>query len=1050
VGEKLQRLRTIRGRLILVVLLAVGPLLAALAHAAAAIHRVRERSELAANLELARASAAAFAAFVQDVSRTALPLGEALVDGRTTPAEAQALLEKTAGAYVAVREFSWASAAGEIVASSNPRALGVRVSDRDYHLRILAGDDEAVSDLLQPRNGEEGPMFVVARAVRASGGRLIGTVLALVDPQRLHERSLTMARTGGGSISLVDRTGRTVFRWPELSLSWEARAWALEQEIVRRALRGEEATGKFRGQAGDERLGAAVPVRGVGWVARASRGSAEAFAPLRGEFLVVGALALVASVASLGASALFGRRLVQGLRRLEEHAEALGRGESHPPPPSRASEIGRLSETYARMAERLDASRRALQTAFESAPSGIALLDGDTLRGRWANRAYLDFLDEPHRTRGIQDVPLEEFLPGADALGLQREFRRLASGAVPHLDSEYRFDREDRGATWWRWSARAIPSTERAGGKDLVVLAADVTEQVAARRRVEEDRRRLEAILAALPVGLVIADRSGRVVEANEAARAIWGGELPEADGGRRAWWTASGAPLAAADSGIARALSRGETSLGEMIDVERRDGRRATVLSGAVPIRGAGGAIVGAVATFQEITELRHAQRRERLLLEAGAVLAGTLELDDAAARLARFAVPLVADACFVDEVLSDGALRPVASACEDPVLEAEAASSGGPGGGAGALVRRALERRATVHVPDVDAADAGAVPGELEPLARAGFRSVVVVPLVVSDELIGALTFATGRGGRALERDDVLLAEELGWRAAQAFENARLFREVQRAVRSRDEVLSVVSHDLRNPLGVVTLAARVIDALPDAPGAAERARANGRRILAAGERMGRLIGDLLDLAALQEGRLAVERSAHAPAELLREAVEEARGAAGARGLELTCQAEPGLPRVACDRGRVLQVLGNLVSNAVKATERGGVRLSASLRGGEVELSVADTGPGISPDEQGRLFERFSRGANARYHGTGLGLAISRGLVEAHGGRIWVESTLGEGATFRFTLPTAEEDGARRAPPPGGRHAGGAAPPCAGGGAGEADGAGRWPSTVP
>jgi hypothetical protein len=141
--ERLQLFATIRGRLYLLALLALAPLLAMFGHAAFAVHRVRQESELAANLELARATAAAFSAFIDDVSRTALPLGEAFAAEHMAADEATALLAKTAAAYVAIREFSWASPSGEILASSNPRSVGSDVSDRSYQLRILAGDDRA-------------------------------------------------------------------------------------------------------------------------------------------------------------------------------------------------------------------------------------------------------------------------------------------------------------------------------------------------------------------------------------------------------------------------------------------------------------------------------------------------------------------------------------------------------------------------------------------------------------------------------------------------------------------------------------------------------------------------------------------------------------------------------------------------------------------------------------------------------------------------------------------------------------------------------------------
>jgi signal transduction histidine kinase len=183
---------------------------------------------------------------------------------------------------------------------------------------------------------------------------------------------------------------------------------------------------------------------------------------------------------------------------------------------------------------------------------------------------------------------------------------------------------------------------------------------------------------------------------------------------------------------------------------------------------------------------------------------------------------------------------------------------------------------------------------------------------------------------------------------------------------------------------------------------------------MLASAQRMSRLIDDLLDLASLREGRLAMRRCRCAPADLLRGAVDELGAAAREKGLELSYSLPPALPDVHCDGDRLLQVLGNLASNAINATGHGQIRLAAERCDGEVVFSVSDTGPGISEEEQALLFEPFRRGAEAAYRGTGLGLAISRALVEAHGGRIWVESRPGEGATFRFTLPAASWEPAR------------------------------------
>jgi signal transduction histidine kinase len=179
----------------------------------------------------------------------------------------------------------------------------------------------------------------------------------------------------------------------------------------------------------------------------------------------------------------------------------------------------------------------------------------------------------------------------------------------------------------------------------------------------------------------------------------------------------------------------------------------------------------------------------------------------------------------------------------------------------------------------------------------------------------------------------------------------------------------------------------------------------------------MNRLIGDLLDAAAITSGQLSVRAVPVSPGDLVREAVEAFRGAAREHRLELGVEAPPELPPVRADHDRVLQVLANLLSNAVKLTPpRGRVAVAARPVGREVVFSVSDDGPGISDEEQRTIFAPYTRGAAAGYRGTGLGLAIARGIVEAHGGRIWVESRVGVGSTFSFTLPVAE--GTARAAP--------------------------------
>jgi signal transduction histidine kinase len=241
-----------------------------------------------------------------------------------------------------------------------------------------------------------------------------------------------------------------------------------------------------------------------------------------------------------------------------------------------------------------------------------------------------------------------------------------------------------------------------------------------------------------------------------------------------------------------------------------------------------------------------------------------------------------------------------------------------------------------------------------------------------------------------------------------ALAVENARLYTQAQQAVRVREQILAIVSHDLRNPVGTILMATTLL-AQPDEPGEVreELWRSVGR-IRRAAETMQRLIDDLLDFASIEAGSLAIKRQAHDPGLLVQETLVSFSGVATKRRLQLTAKVDPQLPKLDGDRERILQVLSNLVGNATKVIAEGGhVTLRVEARGRDLLFAVSDDGPGIGEENVKYLFERYWRG-DATYKGTGLGLAIAKGIVNAHGGQIWVESELGHGATFLFTIPAA------------------------------------------
>jgi signal transduction histidine kinase len=766
--------RSVRGRLALLIAAWLLPLAVLAALGLVSAYDARMEAERNASVELARAVAGSFRNVVQDVFRHELAMGEAIASGTLPEREVRRLLEASAEEYAPVRDFSWASPQGTITASSDPRLVGETVANASWIERLHAGEERVLSGLLREGPGG-GTAFVIARGVR-EGARLRGVLFATVDPDRLPDVAFPFERVGDAAVALVDPAGRVVFRIPEVTLRWEERTPYGPEPLLARALRGEEAAGTFQAIDGGDRIGAAVPVLGLGWAVRATRSRAEVAAPILRDLRGGMALAIAVTLAALAASLAIGGRIARSLGALERHARALGRGER-----------------------------------------------------------------DPVHVRGAGEV-----------------------------------------------------------------------ERVAA----------------------AVDDMAARLLSAN--------------------------ASLAAA------------------------------------------------------VREADEQRRRSEFLLRAGGILSESLQLEEVADRLARVIVPAFADWCAIDEVGRGRSVRLLALAHANPACEVAIREQRlrWPPSGRHSLAWRAISGRRTIHVPEVTRDTLAEIARDHEHLAALvsrGFRSWIVVPLVAREEVYGAVSIATVEEGRALEAQDVRTAEDLARRAAQAMDNARLYREAQHAIRNRDDVIGVVSHDLRTPLGAIMLGARAqLGAL--ASGRAEPP-ALGRaleRIVSAGERMDRLIGDLLDLARLQEGRLAVERAEHDPRELAREAVEQLRPLADEKGLELSLAEGDGAPPVSCDRDRVLQVLGNLVGNAIKATEAGFVRVGVVPRENAVEFQVADSGPGIAEEELPQMFERYRRASSAPYAGTGLGLAIARGLVAAHGGRIWAESRVGEGSRFCFTLPLA------------------------------------------
>ena len=325
-----------------------------------------------------------------------------------------------------------------------------------------------------------------------------------------------------------------------------------------------------------------------------------------------------------------------------------------------------------------------------------------------------------------------------------------------------------------------------------------------------------------------------------------------------------------------------------------------------------------------------------------------------------------------------------------------------------------------AELRVPIITNDPANHRQGTLSPwMQEEGIQAFAGFPLVVGEQLLGVLAVYHRR---PLDRNTIDLLTLFAQHAATAIQEARLFHlateqtarlgavnaELHRANQHKSEFLANMSHELRTPLNSILGFSQLLlegdgGALaPEQRQDVEIISQNGRHLLS-------LINDLLDISKLEAGKAQLHRGEVDMAALVSECVDSVSSLAKTKHLELTGTVSEEVGTIFADGPKLKQVLLNLIGNAIKFTETGGVRVAVELQGTDLRVAVRDTGIGVPSEDVERIFESFQQGnsgMSGKYQGTGLGLAISRRLVEMHGGRIWVKSSPGQGSTFSFTIP--------------------------------------------
>ena len=415
----------------------------------------------------------------------------------------------------------------------------------------------------------------------------------------------------------------------------------------------------------------------------------------------------------------------------------------------------------------------------------------------------------------------------------------------------------------------------------------------------------------------------------------------------------------------------------------------------------------------LRDVSIRKKFEQRQAFLASAGEKLASSFGSGEVLQNVADLAVPALADGCIL-EIRGDDGYRAGAVAHSDPAVAEglrRMTVAGARHPPATHPLSEILRTRAPVVLQSDAAAriiEASAAPPYIAGLRKMNPQSAVFLPLIARGHLAGVLSLF--RGSRGFDRDDIAFAEDLSRLAALALDNSLLLDTVRATLHSREEIVGVVSHDLRNPVAAVKMLSRAI--LSEMNNGGSGGTENILLIAKAAEQMDALIRDLLVVSRLDAGQLTIHPEPIDPAALLTGSLQTLLPLVEEKAIKLELELEEGLPNVLADSERIQQAISNLVGNGIKFTPSGGkIIVRTRSTGEDVIVSVIDSGSGIPAEQLPKVFDRYWQSARTDREGAGLGLAIAKGIVEGHGGRIWIESKPGEGTTASFTLPVTRSE---------------------------------------